>query len=847
LKVDVIDKNDKQVSLAGQISGINSRYMRQHGIYIDPKKFAADWLKVSGSRVQEDLLWIFINRSGEGFDWLCDLAGGEENLNINIYVPYLGEAFGEYYGTHHISKKPECDKYTSFGGGFLACEILEKALEEFGGCMYRGLSALYLEKDSDGKVTGCVAKRESGYTCRIKASKAVVLATGDASDDEEMLEAFCPIGLRPAKRFPRRGNTGDGQKMAYWAGAILDNPEWAPTLHALGFSGYQFFFLHVNQRGERFMNEDTWMQAKSVRCLMQPGGDYAFSVFDSKWLDEIEARWPLLGGQGMAPLTNLGDKFDRAQLEKSIHGTIHGNSVFGDGGEGDVYVNGGNGFVADTLEELAEKIGVPAENLIRTVRRYNEIVANGDDTDFGKRRELLTSIEKPPFIALKWGPSLLDVFGGALTDARLHVLDTNHDPIPGLYAVGNAAGGMYAVDYPLLLNGNSYGRALAYALQLADSISSRDAELPRRMKLIAAACLAALSVLLCACGVGDPAPETPPQSASPTPTATTTPKPTPPPASAAPTPYDGPLNPLTGLPIDLSLVNARPVAVMLNNRKIAQPQLGVSKADILIEAPVEGGITRMLALYQDIAGVGEIGSVRSARPYYVDIAQGFDAVYIHAGGSADAYTVLITRGVTRLDGVNGKKQDIFYRDAARRRSMGYEHSMLTSGALITKYLPTYDLRLEHESGYSPGLKFEDSYKVSGDSAESVKIAFSSSKTTSFEYRAETGEYLASQHGGEYRDGNDGERVAFSNILLIKTSVGIIKGDPDGCLEIDLIGDGDGFLAIGGRYIPIKWSKASPDSPFSFTREGGKPDSDVTLRAGRTYIGIVSGGMSVEFN
>jgi succinate dehydrogenase/fumarate reductase flavoprotein subunit len=470
-QVTVIDKNERQVALAGQIAGVNSQYMKHSGYHINPKKFAADWLKVSGSRIQEDLLWIFINRSGEGFDWLCDLAGGEDNLDISLYVPYRGEAFCEYYGTHHISKKPDCEKYQSFGGGFLACEILEKALEGFGGRIYRSTSALYLEKDAAGRVTGCVCTSKDGKTLRFTASRATVLATGDASDDDEMLEAFCSIGLRPSKRFPRKGNTGDGQKMAYWAGGILDNPEWAPTLHALGYSGYQFFFLHVNQRGERFMNEDTWMQAKSVRCLMQPGGDFAFSVFDSNWLDDLEKRWKLLGGQGMAPLSVVGQGFDRDALKKSIDGTINGTSVFGDGGENDVYVNGGNGFIADTLDELAEKIDIPADSLKKTVARYNQIVADGDDKDFGKRSELLTPIAKPPFIALKWGPSLLDVFGGALTNARLNVLDTNHDPILGLYAVGNAAGGMYAVDYPLLLNGNSYGRALAYALQLADGIA----------------------------------------------------------------------------------------------------------------------------------------------------------------------------------------------------------------------------------------------------------------------------------------------------------------------------------------------------------------------------------------
>ena len=91
--------------------------------------------------------------------------------------------------------------------------------------------------------------------------------------------------------------------------------------------------------------------------------------------------------------------------------------------------------------------------------------------DFGKRTRLLTSIEKAPFYAIKWGPMLLDVFGGAQVDVRLNVIGADSNNIPGLYAVGNAAGGMYAVDYPLLLNGNSYGRALAYAMQLADVLS----------------------------------------------------------------------------------------------------------------------------------------------------------------------------------------------------------------------------------------------------------------------------------------------------------------------------------------------------------------------------------------
>lgn len=450
LKVIAIDKNETMKALAGQIAAVNSRVMAEKGITIDKKQLAADWLKMSGSRVQEDLLWLFINRSAEGFHWMLDLAG--DCLDVGVYEAYKGPMFSEYPGTHHIMQKKGYDKYKHWGGGMLACEILEKAFLEKEGTLHRGTAALYLEKDENGRVTGCIARCADGLYRRYQGSKAVVLATGDCSDDREMLEAFCPIGTRPSKQVTRKGNTGDGQKMAYWAGAALDNPEWAATLHTLGYSGYQGFFLHVNRLGKRFMNEDTWMQAKSVRCLMQPGGDYAYTVMDSKYLDEMAERFSELGGQGMMPLSVVGDGFNRESMENFVKKQIEE----------------GNAYSADTIEELAVKMDVPAENLLKTVARYNEVVASGDDTDYGKRTRLLTSVEKAPYYALKWGPVLLDIFGGAQVDVTLNVIGADSKNIPGLYAVGNAAGGMYAVDYPLLLNGNSYGRALAYAMQLAD-------------------------------------------------------------------------------------------------------------------------------------------------------------------------------------------------------------------------------------------------------------------------------------------------------------------------------------------------------------------------------------------
>ena len=461
----IVDKNDKMVGVAGQFAAVNSKLMKEHGIHVDKKQLAADWLKVSGSRVEEELLWLFINRSAEGFEWMLDLTGG--SVYPRIYLSYKGPMFNEYLATHHIYLKEGSTDYTHGGGGMLACEILEKEFLKNGGKLFRSTTAVYLEKDADGRVVSCIAKNADGVFKRYKGKKAVVLATGDCSEDREMLEAFCPIGLRASRQFKRPGNTADGRKMAFWAGAVLDNPEWAPTLHTLGYSGLQFFFLHVNRLGKRFMNEDTWMQAKSVRCLMQPGGDFAFSVFDSKYPDEIGERWDILGGQGMQPHTMLGDPYNRESLVETIDKFVAGIPVRPERETtGDI-----NGFSADTLEGLAEKMGVPADNLVATVKRYNDLVAQGDDTDFGKRAIMLTPIVKPPFYALRWGPSLLDIFGGALINSDLCVLDTEGKAIPGLYAVGNVAGGMYAVDYPLLLNGNSYGRALAYAMQLGDVLS----------------------------------------------------------------------------------------------------------------------------------------------------------------------------------------------------------------------------------------------------------------------------------------------------------------------------------------------------------------------------------------
>ena len=108
LQTIVIDKNETMKALAGQIAAVNSRVMAEKGITIDTKQLAADWLKMSGSRVQEELLWLFINRSAEGFHWMLDLAG--DCIEVGVYEAYKGLMFSEYPGTHHIFQKKGSEK-----------------------------------------------------------------------------------------------------------------------------------------------------------------------------------------------------------------------------------------------------------------------------------------------------------------------------------------------------------------------------------------------------------------------------------------------------------------------------------------------------------------------------------------------------------------------------------------------------------------------------------------------------------------------------------------------------------------------------------------------------------------
>jgi len=344
----------------------------------------------------------------------------------------------------------------------------------------------------------------------------------------------------------------------------------------------------------------------------------------------------------------------------------------------------------------------------------------------------------------------------------------------------------------------------------------------------------ALALCLAACG-GPKAPDP-------------TPSPTPTPAAVLPTPTPepvGPLNPLTGLSIGEEWVNRRPVAIMLNNLKEALPQQGQSQADIIYECLEEGGITRMMGVYQSLDGVGTVGSIRSARTYYLELALGHDAIFIHAGGSdvrgvEDAYGKISEWGVTSLDGVRGPymsnsvEGNLMWRDPDRKRNNGTVHSVVTTGDKIQEVLSKASFRTEHQEDWTYPMVFSaDGTPAGGQDAQTITVPFSYYKTGIFSYDPQQKLYLVEEYGKPYLDGNTGEQVGVTNVLILQTTCRNTN-DEYGHIKVDLTG-GSGYFACGGKVTEIHWSKGGVNEPLHYTDADG---GAIALGAGRSYVCIV---------
>lgn len=304
------------------------------------------------------------------------------------------------------------------------------------------------------------------------------------------------------------------------------------------------------------------------------------------------------------------------------------------------------------------------------------------------------------------------------------------------------------------------------------------------------------------------------------------------------------INPLTGEAVEEDISSNRPIAVMLNNIEQSLPQSGNSQADILYEVPEEGGVTRILALYQDISDVGNLGSIRSTRPYYVELATAADSILVHAGGSTQAYESILEYmelyDFTDLDYLSKgtRTADIFWRDESRLAA-GYdsENTLFTSSDEIQEYLEANsdEIRLTHDDSYDFGHTFaEDGTPENGEDATSISVTMSGYKSTGFDYDSETNTYAVSQFDSSYIDQTTGEQVTVTNVIVILTDITELN-DSKNHVDVAITGQGYGYYFNGGKYETIIWSKADVSDTYTFYLEDGETTFD--LGVGKTYVCI----------
>lgn len=355
-----------------------------------------------------------------------------------------------------------------------------------------------------------------------------------------------------------------------------------------------------------------------------------------------------------------------------------------------------------------------------------------------------------------------------------------------------------------------------------------------------------LILLVCSgCGFIYQEPEA--SSAAPAPTAT--PRPVVPAKqrpvyTPRPTPTSKPknLNLLTGEPtLRQEAIGMRPVAVVVGNSQASLPQYGISEADLLFELPVEGGVTRFLAVYGDCTAVPEICSVRSCRYYFPILAAGFDAYFVHWGQDAAVTAdVLSYLELDRLDGASDRS-GLFSRDKTRLdQGYSWEHTGVFNGVKLPEVLRQSGLRMEAQVHKSdPVFDFNSVSKPpDGQACTGLTLSLSSEAVSTFQYNEGSQLYYKTFGSKDQRDGKTGKSLAFTNVFLLETEFS--PRDREGHLDLNWQG-GEGY---GGYYISagkaqrICWEKEDEYSSLRFTTEEGMP---LHVNPGKSYLAFSAPG------
>lgn len=293
----------------------------------------------------------------------------------------------------------------------------------------------------------------------------------------------------------------------------------------------------------------------------------------------------------------------------------------------------------------------------------------------------------------------------------------------------------------------------------------------------------------------------------------------------------------------LTIVNedskSRPYAVMINNLGVARPlQSGLQDAYIIYEIIVEGGLTRYMALFMD-QNTERIGSIRSARHYFLDYALENDAIYVHHGQSPQASTDFSKLNVDRIS-VSPSKTG--WRD--KTLNVSSEHTLFTSVEKLNNGLNGKRTEREKELllNYSA-----DEINLSGNdiiAANNVSITYSSSVTSSYEYDAENKVYKRFVNSKAHTDYVTEKQYTFKNIIVYDVENNTIAGDDKGRQNLNNIGSGKGYFITNGYALPITWEKTSRNSQTTYKYLDGK---EITVNDGNTFIQIIPKDKTVDFS
>ena len=294
--------------------------------------------------------------------------------------------------------------------------------------------------------------------------------------------------------------------------------------------------------------------------------------------------------------------------------------------------------------------------------------------------------------------------------------------------------------------------------------------------------------------------------------------------------HEGVYNDLTGeWNTDRKEEYGRPIAIMINNIENAIPQSGIGQADVLYEFVVEGGITRMLAIFNDYDNLEKVGSIRSCRPYYVTTAMEFDAIYMHYGQSPQGQEELDRTGIDHISGLGGEGSVSFYRSSDREAP----HNVYTNSDMIKAGLDYLGCSTTHNKGYKSKFEFNEEDTVpEGESVNKLTLNMSVYTQPWFEYDSKNKVYNRFQYGDKQIDDLTGKQLTFKNIIIQFAHYTSI--DDHDRQMIDLVGTGDGYYVSDGKIVPITWTKSTDDSVTKYSTADGK---ELQLNPGKTYVTV----------